>query len=329
MKNAILTVFFIAVGVVFFAPSVSYAGVVVDQDIHSASQTFTNDASHVYYQSLGLFTTTVGSVDFYFKQDSGGTRNFTVRGCDNSDYLTTGTCTNMVDWFSTNQTVVNSTKTLYNLVGTTQTFTSKSLYAGILSCGGTSVCTVYGSSSDVIAGEFVIYVTGTETIADLYVVIYDQYGSPINGTDPYVDYTNPVNHENKTDGNFNITYTVYDPNSDLPNSAELWLFKNNGNNAQTIYLESVALTGTGPWSKGLAVDLENGIYELVVTPSSTTTVETWPSNGIQFSVGSSTFQDSFEDLYSNLFASSTQATCASPSNILDVSGGIKYACFVE
>lgn len=231
----------------FGVSNFAYAsGVFASQLLNSDSQNFLNDATHTYVQGIGFaVSATIEQVDFYFKQDSGGVRNLTVRGCDNDDYTSTGTCTNMVSYSSNEQTTANSTKTLYEFTFTDAYFENQYLYILILSCGGVSNCTLYGSNSDVFAdGEFAILASGTETLADLYFNVYTTQEIGFNtltdgGT--YSDFENwdlslgspPINAvvevlylQNGTTYGFRDRATWYPPYSQtsfqVPKSTPLW-----------------------------------------------------------------------------------------------------------
>jgi len=170
----------ILVGVLFSARIVS-AAVVVQHTIHEDSQTFSNDSSGNYVQSLGnLGSTTISQVDMYFKLNSGGTRSLNIRRCDNSDYQTTAVCTNRRDSSSTNQTVVNSTKTLYEFVFAQDVYTNNQyVYLEMLSAGGVSNFTIYGNIANTYSnGSCYIQVgVGACTTLDQYFVVYDGLGA--------------------------------------------------------------------------------------------------------------------------------------------------------
>lgn len=227
-------------------------------------------------------------------------------------------------------------------VATSTNFVSGQWYTAYMEIDNINdTCTVYFQGEEAtIAGPVMADITHLEIRMDnvtpssdaVYIDEIEVYNNSFSSipddlseTRPYVTYVTPENHEAITNGNFDIEFTINDPFEDEPDAYEFWLFKNNGNNAQTISLQNIAISGGFPSSQSVPTIISEGLYELVVTPYSTVTGQEWSNNGIQFSVGVGTFQDQYEDLYSNLYASSTQATCSSPSSILDVGGGIRYS----
>jgi len=146
---------------------------VVSQLDHSSNQVFSNDASHTYVQSLGVLDSTISQISVYYKQNNGGDRQLNVRLCDNSDYSSTLVCDNPVNYSSLNYLVKDNVKNLNVMNFTPFETGSKYVYIHIGSAGGTSTVTLYGSSGSTIDGEFWIMNSGTEYLADLYVLVQD------------------------------------------------------------------------------------------------------------------------------------------------------------
>jgi hypothetical protein len=199
--------------ILFIKVDVAQAYVVFSQAVATDSQSFFNDATHTYAQSLGLYSGVISSIDFYASYTTAG-RHLTMITCDNSDFMTTNICTNGQNFQSVEHLDNSGAKHLNHFTFSPVVASSNQyVYFYIMSGGGVSTTYLYGSNTNNYnAGNFYIMLSGSPTLADLYFVV---------SAEPTIAITAPATGATITDLTTHLTGVYQLLNGSLYNSISL------------------------------------------------------------------------------------------------------------